>query len=50
MGGLLTSHRDDVKILLNTTSSRCNVTGSVNLDFYVYNNFSSNRTVNNVMI
>ena len=33
MGGSVTSHRDDVKILRNTTSSRCDVSGSVNLDF-----------------
>ena len=32
-GGSVTSYRDDVKILRNTTSSRCDVTGSVNLDF-----------------
>ena len=32
-GGSVTSHRDDFKILSNTTSSRCDVTGSVNLHF-----------------
>ena len=33
-GGIsVTSHHDDVKILRNTTSSRCDVTGNVNLDF-----------------
>ena len=35
MGGIsVTSHRDDVKISRkNSTSLRCDVTGSVNLDF-----------------
>ena len=27
----VTSHRDDVKILCNTTSSRCDITSGVNL-------------------